>query len=665
MEDIVLSIPPVNRAKRASALEKRKQERSGHVVRPRLGKMAVSPTDIRVIVPTAVREEAPGQPANVDELIFNVSQQQYSLLHTQNGITDDQVGGGNSTMSVSDNYGNQFFCFLTDNRLRCGRWRQDTDTTDFVDINQPNAKFNDTHNCPAVGIDRDGFIHLMGGFHNDAMYYYVSNDPVAATRDSAFPTTEAGWTLQTINGFDPANANAQGQTANGMWVGYDDSNSATVISYVAFTYDSNMKLYCSMRACATGESQRHGGRAYFLSSYDETTKTWSPVGDFNADGSSKNTLYTNHANVADPIVQGQVEPFAPCVLWSQLGNLCWASSGGAPSSPQGYQAWAESARPFIDSDGRIHVAAKVHRGYEFNSGSNASMAVYFYSDDGGLTWFDAAGNSLTNSVNKGSSPVVLLRSEFEVCPTAVGSQTPNAGTDQVPGNWATNPDYAIAATIRFATGNRLIRVSAAGRNSQGEPVVKWRLQNGPVEIATYTGGQWVVDQPGWTFSEQQLLIDENSNFSISKSNTIRYSANDGATWNTMAGGTSSAYNRNDIRWFKRTGWIRDSHANTAGNKITNAQVRFVEFVTPIWSTYSDTQGVNNVRPVLAGDGQITGNVGSPIVSAEEEGTNIPLGTNYTTNSGGTLNIQSNGSYTFTPPATVVDRGATDIISLAI
>ena len=605
---------------------------------------------------------APTQTDN--ELIFSVSNQQYSLLHSQNGITDDQVGGGNSTMSASTKYGNQFWCFLTDNRLRCGRWLQREDTNDFVDINQPNARFNDTHNCPAVGIDRDGYVHLMGGFHNDAMYYYVSNDPIASSRDYAFPTTEAGWTLQNINGLDPANANAQGKTDNGLWVGYEDSDSSTVVSYVAFTYDNNMQLYISMRATATGEAQRHGGRAYFMSKYDEAAG-WQPIGDFNADGSSKNTLYTSPTDpIAAPVVGGQTKVRAPCVIWTPMGQKCWAESPGAPNSPDGYQAWGESSRPFIDKDGVIHVANKVHRGWEdegTNPGSNASSAIYARSEDGGLTWLDAAGNSLTANSRYGSSPIVLQRQHFESCTQALGN---------VPANYATDPDYAILAEATGSLTRRRIRVNAAGYNSAGEPVLKWRLAdtnggNATVELATFRTAtqQWDIQNLGWTYSEQQLMIDENFVFNISRTNTIRYSTDDGATWQTMTGGTSSPYNRNDVRYFKMTGKIRDTHATTAGNKITDAQVRFVEYTTPAWTPYSDSQGVNNVRPVLAGGAQITGNVGGALTSASEDGSPITLGANHTTFSGGTLNLQANGSYTYTPPVTAVARGVTDIIQL--
>jgi hypothetical protein len=181
-------------------------------------------------------------------------------------------------------------------------------------------------------------------------------------------------------------------------------------------------------------------------------------------------------------------------------------------------------------------------------------------------------------------------------------------------------------------------------------------------ISTYTGGQWVRQDMTWTASEQQCLIDENFNFNIGKRNTIRWSDDDGATWNTMTGGTSNGYNRNDIRYFKMTGKIRDTHADIAGGNVS--ECRYVEFTTPAWSQYTDSQGVNNIRPCLQGGGQITGNVGAALASADEEGTNVPLGENYQTFSGGTLNLQESGAYTFTPATTgVPDRGVTDVINL--
>ena len=244
----------------------------------------------------------------------------------------------------------------------------------------------------------------------------------------------------------------------------------------------------------------------------------------------------------------------------------------------------------------------------------------------------------------------MPHSEYEGCP--------GSGLGNISSTWETT--IPLLAAVGTSTNGDFQRVSAAGRDSSGNPVIKYR-DGGDNHTAIWNGSSWDRTDIGINFSETPLLIDRNNVWVTAAGATYRRSTNDGSSWTNANHGSSSSYNKHDIRYFKMTCKIRDTHATISGGNITGNKIEFVEYVNPDWTRQNCSP---NIWSVVQNTAQFSGDCGGALTSATENGTGLTDDTNHITASGATLNIDFDDcSFDYTPAASIDNKGETDVVTL--
>lgn len=205
----------------------------------------------------------------------------------------------------------------------------------------------DNHHTFSLGIDKDGFIHVVGDMHN----YRPPRAGYLSRFDSASSMYWVSNTAEDISSFSFVGDHATRNLALG---GY---------SYCQFYNDYEMEMYLLCRVSLYPSGFFPGIRGLGLAHYDVDTQQWQARGNL-----------PNYPEYPNPDVK--------TILWENNGSY---SVNFPVSGYQGYQSTM-----IFDSNNRMHLGSTINNddGY-----LGSTHVVYAYSDDGGLT-FHRANDSL-------------------------------------------------------------------------------------------------------------------------------------------------------------------------------------------------------------------------------------------------------------------------------
>jgi hypothetical protein len=232
----------------------------------------------------------------------------------------------------------------------------------------PNVEDNNHHVEPSIGIDADGYLHLVGNLHNDSMNYFRSVRPMDLTE----------W-------------ESLGNSANG---GIDSYK----VTYPSFFNAPDGTLFIAFRD-NLNDSYRAGMRFGAMGRYELETRTWTMLGN----------------EVTELSFPNKVDQ-----------ALFWDNSGGA-FAYQGYKI-----RCAFSPSGRLHVSwpiSKNPRQPDINIAANQhTHTMYAYSDDKGDTWFQADGTEVTPPLGADNvEPVFVSETETLYNNTAIAFTSDDRG----------------------------------------------------------------------------------------------------------------------------------------------------------------------------------------------------------------------------------------------
>lgn len=216
-----------------------------------------------------------------------------------------------------------------------------------LDLDDSYEVYPDGHHTFSLGIDSDGYVHVVGDMHNFDPLISGSNIPDYLDR---FDNANIMYWVSDTN-------NPQ-STLTFSFVGDDLSRTVpgSRFSYCKFYNDRNLNLYMLARIQLTS-SFVPGCRGVGLYRYDAATQSW--------------------------VARGALPPssFTPsdsCILWEDNGH-----SGG------GYQGFMATLA--FDMYNRMHFASTINNN---DASPDATHVLYAYSDDGGLTFHQATNDTL-------------------------------------------------------------------------------------------------------------------------------------------------------------------------------------------------------------------------------------------------------------------------------
>ncbi len=228
---------------------------------------------------------------------------------------------------------------------------------------------DDNHAEMSLGVDNEGYIHVIGGQHNSAPNYYVSTNP-----DDISSFTFRG-NDTTIGGFE-----------------------GIQITYQSFTRSNKGTLFLNCRSNMIPDFTT-GCRALALGRYDTRTKKWTMIGGENYSIRSTDcSIQTGAATGLTAFVWnnsgvGDMRPIAPaCSAFAHY---------------QGYQL-----KILFDQNNGMHISYNMADSINCSGDVSQFMTHLFYafSPDEGTTWFKANGQQLnTFPITKATGDLVTKR----------------------------------------------------------------------------------------------------------------------------------------------------------------------------------------------------------------------------------------------------------------
>lgn len=151
---------------------------------------------------------------------------------------------------------------------------------------------NDTHNGPSIGIDADGYIHVVGNMHNDPWRYWISDKPEDI---SAFTSIDEG---------------------------KPNSIPGTGISYPYFMRDNDGVLFAAYRHIVAPGSNIPGTRAAGIARYDAAAKTWTALGGTDYRHKIK-TFFWNDSGAVNQkgYTRGAYQPCQPRIVFDRFNGM--------------------------------------------------------------------------------------------------------------------------------------------------------------------------------------------------------------------------------------------------------------------------------------------------------------------------------------------------------
>ena len=216
---------------------------------------------------------------------------------------------------------------------------------------------DDNHAEMSLGVDNDGYIHVMGGHHNSPPRYYVSSNPDNISR----------WDFR---GNDTVMGGIEGKG----------------ITYQGFYRSNNGNLFVCMRSNLINNFVS-GDRSIALGRYNTQTKKWKMLG-----GKNYKVFNTNCSTITGE------ENGMTAFVWnpSGVGDMRGLSPNCASQAHyQGYQL-----RIMFDKNNGMHVTYNMSDSININYGvSDVSKFMthvfYAFSPDEGDNWYKASGEKFT------------------------------------------------------------------------------------------------------------------------------------------------------------------------------------------------------------------------------------------------------------------------------
>lgn len=208
-----------------------------------------------------------------------------------------------------------------------------------LDPNPDYKVVNNSHNRFSLGIDKKGYLHIVGDMHNYTTATADANYPERYRRQSMLY-----WVSKQPESIAQGFEFAGGRNAS-------TAVPATGFGYGRFFTDNNDDLYFSSRVKAIEGSHAPGEIGLGVYRYSPDTRTWIALGARAED--TRSGIYYN--------------------------ILLWENAGMAPNS--WYQGFMTKLK--FDRKNRLHLAAAINSDTTL-SGNN--RLVYAYSDNNGLNW---------------------------------------------------------------------------------------------------------------------------------------------------------------------------------------------------------------------------------------------------------------------------------------
>jgi chitodextrinase len=281
-------------------------------------------------------------------------QEQQTVFPSQSVHSIDGVGWANN-MGTNFITGSHFWVYINPN-LEAVVAKKSSDGTITTKVLVQNVQNNDNHAEFSLGVDNDGYIHIIGGQHNSSPQYYVSTNPDDI---SSFQ----------FKGNDLATGGLQG----------------TEITYQSFTRSNKGTLFVNYRSNVVGGFVT-GARAIALGRYDTKTKRWTMLG-----GKNYQVVTTTSCT---PTTGDQTGITA--FVWNNSGVGDMRPADGKCYSHAHYQGYQLKIK--FDQNNRMHVTYNMADSINSTSDVSKSMThlFYAYSPDEGNTWYKANGNQITN-----------------------------------------------------------------------------------------------------------------------------------------------------------------------------------------------------------------------------------------------------------------------------
>lgn len=236
---------------------------------------------------------------------------------------------------------------------------------------------DDVHRLPSLGVDRDGYVHVVGNHHNSNWQYWISKNP-----------------LDTAGGFDFYGGRSdQDNTPNN----YDTGNivGGNFITYPRFFYDRNGEMYVRYRQRARLDfSLSPGLTGAAVAKYNAENRTYDRLG-------------------GDPIQDAYPHK---SLAWNLTGR------GGPANAPE--TGWYQTYRTHVhfDADNTMHLVyvsydegtlSEGNPPFISDRGSGGTHAIYAKSYDGGQTFYHADGTPYDMSetggfINHANADTIIL-----------------------------------------------------------------------------------------------------------------------------------------------------------------------------------------------------------------------------------------------------------------
>lgn len=219
------------------------------------------------------------------------------------------------------------------------------------------SRANDGHHKFALGIDRDGYIHISGDMHH---HPFDNNQHI----NSSYYRNSSCLYWKSDNPEDISSFTFYGNDPEYVIPGIG-------FTYVTFKRDNEGTLYVTSRQWVRNDtywSGNPGKLALGLARYNADTKKWKALGGIAP---------------IDPVQDGWDPNNNKVIFWEPTGK------GNTP-----YQTWGNDIH--FDKDNNIHLATAMNTDNSSN-GSNpgsGTAVCYAYSTDKGETWYKADGSQI-------------------------------------------------------------------------------------------------------------------------------------------------------------------------------------------------------------------------------------------------------------------------------
>ena len=311
-------------------------------------------------------------------------------FETNDFYTSFYAGGSENVFKPVVTYkGNTYFIYMDAlRRPIIGKIADGEAFTNRLDKNdeEPYYVQDDGHNKFSIGVDREGYIHIIGDMH----HYGAQTSQVYVDRYKDYHSSQNPEGKNNIMYWVSENPE---DITNFVFRGGDEERTipGNGFTYPSLHSDMNGKLYARHRARVGNGGHFDGEMGWVLAKYDEETQQWTELGE---------------KTPSDFEGWYDYEPLQKAIFWEDNGAL--SGDGEGRNWYQGFAGYM-----CFDFNNRLHAAATIN-----NNSDNPFMTdiLYAYSDDEGMTFNkvnDTPVNQLPIRVEEGAHQGSVLADESD------------------------------------------------------------------------------------------------------------------------------------------------------------------------------------------------------------------------------------------------------------